>query len=119
MSADFASLGPVCSIDLSSVEGKNIPQQMRIEKVSKALESIFVGHLTSEMGKSIDGSSDSTEGTDGGPYQDFIQQAMSQGLTSGHGLGLAQQIQDYLTRREHPTAAPYMHTALQHAKPTH
>jgi Rod binding domain-containing protein len=109
MSADFASLGPVCSVDLSSIESKNIPQQVRIEKVSKAMESIFVGQLTAEMGKSIDGSSDSDSGDgsdgagNGGPYQDFIQQAMTQGVTSGGGLGLAKIIENSLTPHTKPT----------------
>ena len=32
------------------------------------------------------------------------------------GLGLATQIESYLTKREHPDAAPYMHTALNHVQ---
>jgi len=93
----FASLGPICAVDLSSIQNSNVPQQVRIEKVSKAMESIFVGQLTAEMGKSIDGSSDS----DGGPYQDFIQQAMTQGVTQGGGLGLAKIIENSLTQHDH------------------
>lgn len=102
MSANFASLGSVCSVDLSSIESKNMPEKTRIEKVSKAMESIFVGQLTAEMGKSIDGSSDTGDGTDGGPYQDFIQQAMTQGVTSGGGLGLAKIIENSLTPHTKP-----------------
>jgi Rod binding domain-containing protein len=105
MSANFASLGSVCSIDLSSIQGKNIPEQVRIEKVSKAMESIFVSQLTSELGKGIDGDSDSTQGTDGGPYQDFIQQAMTQGVSQGGGLGLAKVIENSLTRHDHTAAS--------------
>ena len=103
MSADvsFASLGPICSIDLSSVQNGNLPEKIRIEKVSKAMESVFVGQLTAEMGKSIDGSSD----TDNGPYQDFIQQAMTQGVTQGGGFGLAKLIENSLTQHDHAKAA--------------
>jgi len=104
MSANFASLGPICSIDLSSVQGSNVPQQVRIEKVSKAMESIFVGQLTAEMGKSIDGTSDS----EGGPYQDFIQQAMTQGVTQGGGLGLAKLIEKSLSQHDHAKVAGSM-----------
>jgi len=104
MSADFASLGPVCSIDLSALSAKALPEKVRIEKVSKAMESIFVSQLTSELGKGVDGSSDSTEGADGGPYQDFIQQAMTQGVSSGGGLGLAKVIENSLTQHDHSMA---------------
>ena len=115
MSANFASLGPVCSVDLSAIEGKNVPEQTRIEKVSKAMESIFVSQLTSELGKSIDGSSDSDSGDgsdgagNGGPYQDFIQQAMTQGVTSGGGLGLAKVIENSLTPHTKPAGPMTLH----------
>jgi len=101
MSANFASLGSICSVDLSSVEGKNVPEQVRIEKVSKAMESIFVSQLTAELGKGAEGDAESTEGADGGPYQDFIQQAMTQGVTQGGGLGLAKIIENSLTQHDH------------------
>ena len=107
MSANFASLGSICSVDLSSVEGKNVPEQVRIEKVSKAMESIFVSQLTAELGKGAEGDAESTEGADGGPYQDFIQQAMTQGVTQGGGLGLAKIIEKSLTQHDHAkTAGP-------------
>ena len=109
MSANFASLGPVCSVDLSSIESKNLPEKVRIEKVSKAMESIFVGQLTAELGKGVDGSSDTTEGADGGPYQDFIQQAMTQGVTSGGGLGLAKVIENSLTPHTKPAGPMTLH----------
>jgi Rod binding domain-containing protein len=91
----------------------------RIKQVSKAMEMIFANQLSEELGKEINPANDDDPGSGGNVYGDFIQQAMSQGLTSGRGLGLAQHIQEYLTRREHPTPAPYMHTALHHVQPTH
>ena len=60
------------------------------------MESVFTGQLMSEMGKSIDGD-DSKEA---GPYSDFIQQAMTQGMTQGGGMGLAKVIENY-----HPPTA--------------
>jgi Rod binding domain-containing protein len=61
------------------------------------MESLFAGQLMSELGKGIDGTDDSKEG---GPYQDFIQQAMTQGMTSGGGFGLAKIIENSLTQRD-------------------
>jgi len=101
MSANFSSLGSICAVDLSSIESKNLPEQVRIEKVSKAMESVFVSQLTAELGKGADGDADSTEGTDGGPYQNFIQQAMTQGVTQGGGIGLAKIIENSLTQHDH------------------
>ncbi len=89
----------------------------RIKAVSKAMETMFANQLSQEMGKEISGS-DNPDDPDSGSnqYSDFIQQALSQGLTSGKGLGLAQQIENSLTRRAHPDAAPYMHPALHHVQ---
>ena len=106
MSANFASLGSVCSVDLSSIESKNLPEKVRIEKVSKAMESIFVGQLTAELGKGIEGTDDAKEGA---PYQDFIQQAMTQGVTSGGGLGLAKVIENSLTPHTKPAGPMTLH----------
>jgi Rod binding domain-containing protein len=98
MSIDYSltSLSPVSSLDLSSVQGTGVSEQTRIEKVSKAMESLFVGQLTAELGKGIDGTDDAK---DGAPYQDFIQQAMTQGVTQGGGFGLAKIIESYLNER--------------------
>jgi Rod binding domain-containing protein len=118
----FASIGQVSgllppdfNINLNTM-GNN--ETTRIHAVSKAMETMFANQLSEEMGKEISGS-DNPDDPDSGSsqYSDFIQQALAQGLTSGKGLGLAQQIETSLTRREHPDAAPYMHTALQHVQP--
>jgi Rod binding domain-containing protein len=115
----YASLGSVSgvlppdfNINMNTV-GNN--ESTRIKAVSKAMETMFANQLSEEMGKEISGT-DNADDPDGGKnqYSDFIQQALSQGLTSGKGLGLAHQIETYLTKREHPDAAPYMHPALNH-----
>jgi Rod binding domain-containing protein len=95
MSMDFslASLNPVTSVDFSSPSFTGADDATRIKQVSKAMESLFVNQLTAELGKSIDGSDDAAEG----PYGDFIQQAMTQGVTKGGGLGLAKIIENSLT----------------------
>ena len=119
---DLSSLGSISAVlppDFNvnlNTAGNN--EATRIKQVSKAMEMIFANQLSEELGKDIDPTNADDPGSGSNVYGDFIQQAMSQGLTSGHGLGLAQQIESYLTRREHPTPAPYMHTALQHVKPT-
>ena len=117
----YASIGSVSgllppdfNINVNTL-GNN--ETTRIHAVSKAMETMFANQLSEEMGKEISGS-DNPDDPDSGSnqYSDFIQQALSQGLTSGKGLGLAAQIEGFLTRREHPDAAPYMHTTLQHVK---
>jgi len=115
MSVDFslASLGPIAPLDLSAAEGKGVSQETRIVKVSKAMESLFVSQLTSEFGKGIGGSSDSTEG---GPYQDFIQQAMTEGVNKGGGFGLAKVIENYLSERNQTKMA---HPGLETKNTSH
>lgn len=95
MNADYslAALNPIGSIDLTTgLQGAS--EKTKIEKVSKAMEALFVNQLTSELGKSVDGSEDETSK----PYGDFIQQAMTQGVTQGGGLGLAKIIEQSLTQ---------------------
>jgi Rod binding domain-containing protein len=119
----FASIGSVSgilppdfNINVNTI-GNN--ETTRIKAVSKAMETLFANQLSEEMGKEIQGADnpDDPDSSNNNAYGDFIQQALSQGLTSGKGLGLAQQIEQYLTRREHPIAAPYMHTSLHHVQP--
>jgi Rod binding domain-containing protein len=96
MSLDFSlsSLSPLPPLDLSSgVNGAS--EETRIKQVSKAMESVFTSQLMAEMGKGIDGADDQ----EGGDYQDFIQQAMTQGVTQGGGFGLAKIIENFLTHR--------------------
>ncbi len=113
MSMDYSlsSLAPAASMDMSSAMSKNLPEQTRIEKVSKAMEGLFISQLTAEFGKGIDESSDSSDSTDsasGGPYSDFIQQAMTLGVSNGGGFGLAKIIENYLTQRDHPKAPAHL-----------
>jgi Rod binding domain-containing protein len=110
-----AVLPPDFNLNVNTI-GNN--EATRIKQVSKAMETVFANQLSEEMGKEIEGADNSDDpGSGSNVYGDFIQQALSQGLTSGKGLGLATQIEQYLTRREHPMPAPYMHTPLQHAQP--
>lgn len=120
----FASIGALSSVlppDFNvrmDTIGNN--EATRIKQVSKAMEMVFANQLTEQLSKEMDSATNADDpGSGGSVYGDFIQQAMSQGLTQGKGLGLAQQIENYLTRREHPVAAPYMHpaTALHHVQP--
>ena len=102
MSMDFSltALTPMPPLDpAAGITSGN--DATRIKQVSKAMESIFTGQLMSEMGKSIDG--DDSKET--GPYSDFIQQAMTQGMTQGGGIGLAKVIENYLSQRNAPPAA--------------
>jgi Rod binding domain-containing protein len=117
----FASIGSVSGVlppDFNiNVNTLGNNETTRIHAVSKAMETMFANQLSEEMGKEISGT-DNPDDPDSGSnqYSDFIQQALAKGLTSGKGLGLASQIESYLTQRDHPSAAPYMHTALQHAQ---
>jgi Rod binding domain-containing protein len=105
-SIDFSltALSPLPQIDpASSANGGN--DATRIKQVSKALESVFTSQLMAEMGKGID--SDGDDDKEGGQYSDFIQQAMTQGMSQGGGLGLAKTIENYLNHRNE-TATGHM-----------
>jgi Rod binding domain-containing protein len=105
MSADYSlsAVSPLSSLDLApNLAGAS--EQTKIKQVSKAMESLFVNQLTKELGKSIDGTDDVKEG----PYSDFIQQAMTEGVNKAGGLGLAKIIEDSLNQREHPKLAGHM-----------
>jgi len=98
MSMDYSlsALSAMPPIDAAStVNGGN--QELRIKQVSKAMESVFTSQLVAEMGKGIDG--DDSDSKESDPYSDFIQQAMTQGVTQGGGLGLAKTIENYLNHR--------------------
>ena len=109
MSLDFSlsALSPLPPLALTpGLQGSS--NEERIKQVSKAMESVFTSQLMSEMGKGIDGTDDDKEG---GDYQDFIQQAMTQGVTQGGGFGLAKVIENYLTHRnETGTSRPTLTT---------
>jgi Rod binding domain-containing protein len=96
MSMDFSlsALSPLPPLDPAlGITGAD--SATRIKQVSRAMESIFTSQLMAEMGMGID-DDDSKEAA---PYQDFIQQAMTQGVTQGGGLGLAKTIENYLNHR--------------------
>jgi len=100
MSMDFSlsALSPLPSINAGTAAGGD--DATRIKQVSKAMESVFTSQLMAEMGKGIDGDDDK----EGGQYSDFIQQAMTQGMSQGGGFGLAKTIEDYLNKRNAPPA---------------
>ncbi len=107
MSMDFSisALSPLPTIDPGSgVNGGD--DATRIKQVSKAMESVFTSQLMSEMGKGIGGDDDKT----GGDYSDFIQQAMTQGMSQGGGFGLAKTIESFLNQRN---AKPVGHLPLK------
>jgi Rod binding domain-containing protein len=106
MSLDFSltSLTSLPPLDLSPVATAGATESERIKQVSKAMESVFTSQLMAEMGKGIDGSDDDKEG---GDYQDFIQQAMTQGVSQGGGFGLAKMIENYLTHRNQTPASAH------------
>jgi len=104
MSLDFSlsSLSALPVLDPTPVIN-GATEETRIKQVSKAMESVFTSQLMAEMGKGIDG----TDDAQGGDYQDFIQQAMTQGVSQGGGFGLARMIENYLTRRN-PTGTGHL-----------
>ena len=105
MDFSLSALSPLPPIDPGSgVTGGD--DATRIKQVSKAMESVFTSQLMSEMGKGIDGDDDKQ----GGQYSDFIQQAMTQGMSQGGGFGLAKSIEDFLNKRNE---APVGHLPLK------
>jgi len=93
----------------SALKGGHGNDAGRIKQVSKAMESLFAAPVDgrTRQGRGwpdgTDGS-DSSDDKDGGLYQDFIQQAMTQSVTQGGGLGLAKMIENSLTHQNHYTA---------------
>ena len=114
MSVDYslASFNPIGPVDLTAGL-KGADDATRIQKVSKAMEALFINQLTSELGKGIDGSDDETTK----PYGDFIQQAMTQGVTKGGGLGLAKIIEDSLSHRTAAQHGLQLNDASSHVNP--
>jgi Rod binding domain-containing protein len=110
-SMDFSltSLNPIGPVDLNPGSMAGLSGHAQIEKVSKALEGLFVNQLTSELGKGIDGTDDPTEGQ----YGDFIQQAMTQGVTQGGGLGLAKTIEQSLEKMTGQKTQAPLHMTLK------
>ena len=101
MSMDFSasSITPTLSPDLLSggmgaagLTGAS--QGARVKAACKAIEGIFAGQILSELGKGMGGAQESQQT---GLYQDFIQQALAQQVTSGGGFGLARMLEKSLT----------------------
>ncbi len=71
--------------------------------VSLQFESMLVDQLTTQLAQSsgLDGSDDgSADGTNTSPYASMLPSAMTQAVTDGGGLGLAQQLYDSLSLRQ-------------------
>jgi Rod binding domain-containing protein len=123
MSSDFSSssITPMLSPDLlsggvSATGMKGATQEAKIKAACKAIEGIFAGQLLSEIGKGLGGPQESQQS---GLYQDFIQQALAQQVTSGSGGGLAAKREKSLTPpHPHVTGAPGDTTTTPHAHGT-
>ena len=76
----------------SGVTGSTQPEKLKA--ACKAIEGLFASQLMSEIGKGLGGAEDSQQS---GLYQDFIQQALGQQVTSGGGFGLAKMLESSLT----------------------
>lgn len=90
------SLTPTLPVGLlsggSGISGATPPEKLKA--ACKAIEGLFASQLMSEIGKGLDGAGDSQQS---GLYQDFIQQALGQQVTSGGGFGLAAMLEKSLT----------------------
>ena len=105
MSEGFASLGSIVSVGASDLQRMTgATEASKIKQVSKAMEGLFISQLTKEMGDGLEGVGDEKEN---GIYSDFINKAMTQGVTDGGGLGLAGVIENYLNHRTEK-AAPHL-----------
>jgi Rod binding domain-containing protein len=105
MSLDSISASsPAMSIGLlsSSASITGATPMEKLKSACKAVEGLFAGQLLSEIGQGIDGKDDAT----GGQYQDFIQQALAQQVTSGGGFGLAKMLEKSLAPSVHPSLNP-------------
>ncbi len=76
-------------------------KERQIQQVSRAVEGIFVQQLVQEMTAGLGTDS----GGGGGGFQDVVQQAVTQQVTSGAGIGLAKFVEDYLHRLPQEAAA--------------
>jgi Rod binding domain-containing protein len=76
----------------SSLAGATDSEKMKA--ACKAIEGVFTSQLMSEIGKGLD---DSDKSQQSGMYQDFIQQALAQGISNGGGFGLAKMLETSLT----------------------
>jgi Rod binding domain-containing protein len=83
----------------SNLSGATTPEKLKA--ACKAIEGLFTSQLMSEIGKGLD---DSDKSQQSGMYQDFIQQALAQGISNGGGFGLARMLETSLT----PAAKPHL-----------
>ena len=106
---------------LSSNAISGATDQDKLKSCCKALEGLFTSEMLKEIGQTATDAKDPASNQ----YGDFIQQALSQQVTSGGGLGLAQLLEKSLTPATKDAApgahvpAAYTPHPLNHAIGTH
>jgi Rod binding domain-containing protein len=90
---------PMGLMSSSAIYGAT-PQE-KLKSCCKALEGLFASEMLKEVGQSDTGVNDPA----GEQYGDFIQQALTQSVTAGHGLGLADMLQKALSQKGSAFAA--------------
>jgi flagellar protein FlgJ len=85
---------PMGLMSSSAIYGST-PQE-KLKSCCKALEGLFANEMLKEVGQSDTGVNDPA----GQQYGDFIQQALTQSVTAGHGLGLADMLEKALSSQK-------------------
>jgi len=69
-------------------------QAQQLYQVALQFESMLVDQLSTQLAQTsgLDGASDSGDGTNTSPYASLLPGAMTNAITSGGGLGLADQL---------------------------
>ncbi len=88
--------------------------QEKLKSCCKALEGLFASEMLKEIGESDTGVKDPASDQ----YGDFIQQALAQSVTAGHGLGLADMLEKTLSPHTTTTAAATTTASLAGATAT-
>jgi Rod binding domain-containing protein len=100
---------PMGLLSSSAISGAT-PQE-KLKSCCKALEGLFASEMLKEIGQSDTGLKDPASDQ----YGDFIQQALAQSVTVGHGLGLADMLEKALA--PHP-AVPATAASVAAGTPT-
>jgi Rod binding domain-containing protein len=107
---------PMGLMSSSAIYGSTAPQKLK--SCCKALEGLFASEMLKEIGQSDTGVKDPTSDQ----YGDFIQQALTQSVTAGHGLGLADMLEKALSPQKSPAAlhaSSDLNNTLPHASNSH
>jgi Rod binding domain-containing protein len=103
---------PMGLLSSSAIYGST-PQE-KLKSCCKALEGLFASEMLKEIGETDTGVKDPTSDQ----YSDFIQQALSQSVTAGHGLGLADTLEKALSSHI-PGASTAPTQTLKHGSGNH